>query len=86
MNIDRPMASLFFQIKRSIPFEARDEMKISSPSVGQKLVSLYKDSNDKEVKSMIEDFMSRAGGNWKSQLGVSTGTKLVSAILRRASH
>lgn len=86
MNIDRPMASLFFQIKRSVPFEARDQMKLSSPDVGKNLISLYNRSSDKAIKLLIEDFMSRAGEEWKSQLAGSSRAKLVNAIRRKLHH
>ena len=68
MNIDRPMAALFFEIKREAPFEERADMKISSPDVGQRLVALYRDSNDKALKKMIKTFMEHAGDDWAKQL------------------
>jgi len=86
MNIDRPMASIFFQIKRSMPFDVRDDMKLSSPDIGERLVYLYKHSNNQAIKAMIEDFMSRAGDEWKSQLNLSPKNKLVDAIRRRIRH
>ncbi len=86
MTIDRPMASLFFQIKRCMPYDTQTKMKISSPDVGKQLISLYKRSNDKALKAMIEDFMTRAGGDWHNQLGLSTTAKLMQAIKRRVHH
>lgn len=86
MHIDRPMATLFFQIKRSIPFELREQMKLSSPDVGERLVSMYKKSNDDALKSMIEDFMIRAGGTWKDQLDADKRSTLLGAIMRRVKH
>jgi len=35
MNIDRPMVTLFFEIKRNLPFESRDAMKLSAPDIGE---------------------------------------------------
>jgi len=68
MNIDRQMVTLFFQIKRNLPFEARDDLKISSPAMGTELVSIYQTSNDKPLRLLIEEFMQRAGDPWTSKL------------------
>ncbi|MCH2190341.1 MAG: hypothetical protein MK188_05395 [Gammaproteobacteria bacterium] len=68
MQIDRPMANLFFQIKRSIPFEHQHDMKIASPLIGEKLISLYQKSHDQLLRALIREFLRRAGDNWVSQL------------------
>lgn len=68
MNIDRPMVTLFFQIKRNLPFEIRDDLKISSPAIGTQLVSIYQKSDDKPLRQLIEEFMQRAGDSWVSKL------------------
>jgi hypothetical protein len=68
MNIDRPMVTLFFEIKRNLPFEARDDLKISSPVIGTQLVSIYQTSSDKPLRRLIEEFMQRAGDTWVSKL------------------
>lgn len=68
MNIDRPMVSLFFEIKRNMPANEREEMKIASPDVGDQLVAIYQDSDDKALKQLIETFMNRAGSDWAKQL------------------
>jgi len=67
-NIDRPMVTLFFEIKRNMPFDARGDLKISSPVIGTQLVSIYQESNDKPLRRLIEEFMQRAGGTWVSKL------------------
>lgn len=67
-NIDRAMVTLFFEIKRNMPFEARDELKISSPVIGTQLISIYQKSNDKPLRRLIEEFMQRAGDTWVSKL------------------
>jgi hypothetical protein len=81
MNIDRPninraMVTLFFEIKRNMPFEARDDMKISSPVIGKQLISIYQQSNNKPLRRLIEDFMQRAGAAWESQLSTPRKSKL----------
>lgn len=70
-NIDRAMVNLFFEIKRNMPFEQREHMKISSPDVGEKLVSIYHRSSNNSLKQLIEDFMQRAGGTWAGKLSPS---------------
>lgn len=77
MNIDRPMASLFFEIKREAPFEEQADMKISAPDVGERLVALYRDSDNTELKKMIQVFMQRAGDDWLDQLEQPKKTKLL---------
>lgn len=77
MNIDRPMVSLFFEIKRNMPFDERNDMKISAPDVGDRLVSIYRASNNQALRQLIEKFMSRAGSDWKSQLEPHKRAKLM---------
>jgi len=69
MNIDRPMVSLFFEIKRNMPAPERKEMRIAAPDVGDKLVEIYQSSNNSALKELIETFMDRAGSDWTKQLG-----------------
>lgn len=68
MNIDRPMVSLFFEIKRNLPATDRDEMRIAAPDVGERLVAIYQDSNNSALKELIETFMDHAGSEWTKQL------------------
>ena len=67
-NIDRAMVNLFFEIKRNMPSSEREEMKISSPLIGQKLISVYQKSNNDALKFLIERFMDRAGEDWTGRL------------------
>jgi hypothetical protein len=67
-NIDRAMVTLFFEIKRNMPFESRDNLKISSPVIGTQLISIYQNSNDKSLQRLIEEFMQRAGETWVNKL------------------
>jgi len=64
MNIDRPMVTLFFEIKRNLPFESRDAMKLSAPDIGERLLDIHHASGNKSLKSLIEKFFSRAGEDW----------------------
>jgi len=68
MNIDRPMVSLFFEIKRNMPATDREEMKIAAPDVGDRLVAIYQNSNNSALKELIETFMNHAGADWTKQL------------------
>jgi len=67
-NIDRAMVSLFFEIKRNMPFEHREQMKISSPNIGEQLISIYQESDNNSLKRLITDFMERAGDGWVNKL------------------
>lgn len=68
MHIDRQMAKLFFDIKHKIPFEHQIKLKLASPKLGENLVDLYQVSNNQSIKTLIEDFMARAGICWQEQL------------------
>lgn len=81
-NIDRTMMSLFFEIKRNMPLDQREKMKISSPLVGHQLVSVYRKSNDTALKHLIEKFMDGAGGEWTKRLVKSNKTNY---LFKRAS-
>ncbi len=75
LNIDRAMVSLFFEIKRNMPFEQREEMKISSPTIGTSLVKLYKSSRNRALKRLIRDFMQLAGEDWLAKIAKPKKTK-----------
>lgn len=77
LNIDRQMVGIFFEIKRSLPFEERDAMKIAAPGMGKKLVDIYKKSNSKRLKKLIEKFMHRAGDDWAKKLKTPLRSKLM---------
>ena len=68
LKIDRQMASVFFEIKRKLPYEERQQLKISSPDVGEQLIEIYMASKSETVKSLILDFMELAGNQWKERL------------------
>lgn len=67
-NIDRPMANLFFEIKRNLPYAARDGMKIAAPDVADRLIDIYQASNNPALRSLIEKFFDRAGSDWMARL------------------
>ena len=71
MNIDRQMVSLFFEIKRNMPYEQRDGMKIASHDIGERLVGIYQESDDRTIRVLIEKFMLRAGPEWAGKLSSS---------------
>lgn len=75
LNIDRAMVSLFFEIKRNMPFEQREEMKISSPTIGTSLVEVYQNSSNKALKRLIRDFMQKAGEDWLAKIATPKKTK-----------
>ncbi len=78
-NIDRAMVSLFFEIKRNMPSEQREQMKISSPLIGQQLISIYQQSNNEALRFLIEKFMDRAGDDWRSRLSPTRKSRLLFA-------
>jgi hypothetical protein len=82
MNIDRPMVSLFFEIKRNLPYATRADMKIAAPDVGERLLGIYQSSDDEPLKALIESFLERAGGDWSKRMVASQKPKL--AFYRRA--
>ena len=64
MHIDRKMVSLFFEIKRSLPKPIRDNLKISAPDIGQKLVKIHSVLDDNRLKNLIERFLVLADDSW----------------------
>jgi len=68
MHIDRPMVKLFFDLKRQVPFEMQDQMKLASPQLGVNLVEIYQQSRCPAIRSQIEEFLARAGNQWQSKL------------------
>ncbi|MFT5571512.1 MAG: hypothetical protein ACI9FR_000429 [Cryomorphaceae bacterium] len=82
MNIDRPMVSLFFEIKRNLPYATRADMKIAAPDVGDRLLDIYQSSDDESLKALIESFLQRAGGDWTKRMVSNKKPKL--SFYRRA--
>jgi len=68
INIDRPMVTIFFEIKRNLPFESRDAMKISAPDIGERLLDIHRASNNPSLKTLIEKFFARAGDDWTHRI------------------
>lgn len=75
MNIDRKMVSLFFEIKRNMPYEQREDMKIASHDLGERLVGIYQESDSSTMRMLIEQFMLRAGPKWAGKLSSSVTPK-----------
>ena len=75
MNIDRKMVTLFFEIKRNMPFEQREDMKIASHDLGDRLVGIYQESDNRTMRMLIEQFMMRAGPKWAGKLSSSVTPK-----------
>jgi hypothetical protein len=68
MSIDRPMVQLFFQIKRLMPTESQQNMKIASPDIAEQLIDIYVASKNASIRTLIELFMERAGNPWTAKL------------------
>lgn len=75
MNIDRKMVNIFFEIKRNMPFELREDMKIASPDLGARLVGIYQESDSSPLRTLIEQFMLKAGPEWTAKLSGSATLK-----------
>jgi len=61
MRINRQMAGLFFEIRRSVQPCIQDQLKISDPHIAGKLIILHNKSIDERLKSLIEQFIIHAG-------------------------
>jgi len=54
------MLSLFFEIKRSISIENREQLQLSAPNIGNKLVILHSNTQNARLKDLIERFFELA--------------------------
>jgi len=68
MQIDRQMLGLFFEIKRSLPLNTREKLKISDSNVCKKLVVLHNHSDDDHLKEVIERFLTFSCEEWLKQI------------------
>ena len=68
MQLDRSMVNAFFEIKRKLPPEIQQKLRISSPNVGDNLVALYVSTQDPQIKELTRAFLTRAGGPWVEKL------------------
>lgn len=64
MNVDRYMVNLFFEIRRNLPSQQQQGMRLSAPDLGEKLVTLYNSSDDENIQLLVEIFLERAGEDW----------------------
>lgn len=73
MNIDRYMVNLFFEIKRNIPLQQQASMKISDPELGKVMSTLYRQTENQNIKLLTQIFLERAGENWleEAEKGIS---------------
>ncbi len=64
MQIDRSMVRLFFQIKEKLPNQFQEKLKLSAPNLGEMMIAIYRNTTDKEIKSLSESFLEKAGEEW----------------------
>lgn len=64
MNVDRYMVNLFFEIRRNLPRQQQQGMRLSAPDLGEKFVTLYNTSDDENIQLLVEIFLERAGEDW----------------------
>ncbi|GGZ96215.1 hypothetical protein GCM10008090_00530 [Arenicella chitinivorans] len=62
------MVNLFFEIKRNLPPELGDDLKISSADLSSAMINVYWSSDDNMVRTLVEAFFRRAGDEWYVQL------------------
>lgn len=60
MNVDRYMVNLFFEIKRNLPQELQLNLKLSSPTLMQDMIDLTSNTDDENIKVLIDRFFERA--------------------------
>lgn len=61
MNIDRKMVNLFLYIRKNVPPEIRQGMKLSSPTLESDLVAVFNIIDNYKVKAAITEFFKRSG-------------------------
>lgn len=64
MNVDRFMVNLFFEIRRNLPSQQQQGMRLSAPDLGDKMIILHKASDNEDIQLLIEMFLERAGEDW----------------------
>lgn len=77
LNINRKMVGLFFEIKRCMPFEQQESMKIAAPGIGIQLIKLHQESDSQTLKQLIEKFMQLAGDDWVKKLKTPIRSKSI---------
>jgi len=68
MEVDRYMANLFFEIKRNLPPAQKSSMKIADSDLGERMVDLYKSTNNDSIKVLIKSFLEHAGEEWSKKI------------------
>lgn len=79
LNINRQMVNLFFEIKRNMPSNTQDDIRITSTGIGHLLLKLHRESESNNLRQLIEKFMAHAGGEWTEKLEAS---KSINATFR----
>lgn len=79
------MVNLFFEIKRNIPIHHQTGMTISNPDIGSVMTSLYRETNDQNIKLLTRIFLERAGESWlkEADKNASPAAKVISKVTKQ---
>lgn len=67
MYIDRYMVNLFFEIRRNLPTEQQRTLRIAAVDLGESMIALYQQTDDENIRVLVERFLERAGEDWLSR-------------------
>ncbi|MEM7358520.1 MAG: hypothetical protein AAF431_05465 [Pseudomonadota bacterium] len=67
MYIDRYMVNLFFEIRRNLPLAQQSHLRIAAVDLGEKMIALYQQTEDENIRVLVERFLERAGEDWLSR-------------------
>ena len=67
MYIDRYMVNLFFEIRRNLPLEQQTHLRIAAVDLGETMITLFQQTDDENIRVLVERFLERAGEDWLSR-------------------
>lgn len=80
MQYTKTMIDLIFQIRKSAPAPIRPRIKLSSPTLLDTLLDIYKVVDDKQLKILIYELLTHAGQAWVNRLTSPPDIPVLTAV------
>lgn len=68
MKIDRKMASYLLEIKRNLPYEMKEQFKLSAPNIEELVFDIHQTAKRQKLKDLTRSFLENSGDEWARKL------------------
>jgi hypothetical protein len=74
------MVNLFFEIRRNIPQQQAQALKLAAPNLGDMMIELYQNTNDENVRLLTEIFLEKAGDDWLAKANPRKAARILEKL------